>query len=176
MQQLCGLLSAYFEHLFRSRRAACVYKFILSLPSRQTSINDTCINSYVSPMLRGVQNTVRHSTIWRWLMTTSWRLSRRELYHIMSSCWVQNVRNLNSWRPLTDCGHWRSSAKTASSKNPDVLTVDTLNRLIMVALWNRGQYIFALDFYISIYLPFFSRLISAAAGWMSTILWHMVWP
>jgi len=23
---------------------------------------------------------------------------------------------------------------------------------------------------------FFPRLISAAAGWMSTILWHMVWP
>jgi len=23
---------------------------------------------------------------------------------------------------------------------------------------------------------FFPRLISAAAGWMSTTLWHMVWP
>jgi len=28
-------------------------------------------------------------------------------------------------------------------------------------------------FYLS---SFFPRLISAAAGWMSTILWHTVWP
>jgi len=28
-------------------------------------------------------------------------------------------------------------------------------------------------FYLSFFIP---RLISAAAGWMSTILWHMVWP
>jgi len=26
------------------------------------------------------------------------------------------------------------------------------------------------------YLLFFPRLISAAADWMSSILWHMVWP
>jgi len=45
--------------------------------------------------------------------------------------------------------------------------------LFMAALCNRcGHYIFALWF---LYL-FFPRLISAAAGWMSTILWHMVWP
>ena len=31
-------------------------------------------------------------------------------------------------------------------------------------------------FFLSFYLFFFPRLISAAAGWMSTILWHMVWP
>jgi len=47
--------------------------------------------------------------------------------------------------------------------------------LFMAALCNRGHYIFALWFLSSIYL-FFPRLISAAAGWMSTILWHMVWP
>jgi len=29
---------------------------------------------------------------------------------------------------------------------------------------------------IYLYSIFFPRLISAAAGWMSTILWHMVWP
>ena len=51
------------------------------------------------------------------------------------------------------------------------------------ALCNRADhYIFALWFLssifylLSIYLSFFPRLISAAAGWMSTILWHMVWP
>jgi len=46
--------------------------------------------------------------------------------------------------------------------------------VIMVALWNRADhYIFALwflsvFFYLSFF--FFPRLISAAAGWMSTIL------
>jgi len=47
----------------------------------------------------------------------------------------------------------------------------------MVALCNRADhYIFACDFYLSIYLFFIPRLISAAADWMSTILPHMVWP
>ena len=45
---------------------------------------------------------------------------------------------------------------------------------IMVALWNRETiYIFMLWFVL---LLFFPRLISAAADWMFTILWHMVWP
>ena len=51
--------------------------------------------------------------------------------------------------------------------------------VIMAALCNRGAIIFLpCDFYLSsIFLLFFiPRLISAAAGWMSTILWHMVWP
>ena len=51
--------------------------------------------------------------------------------------------------------------------------------VIMVALCNRADhYIFALWF-LSIfffYLSFFPRLISAVGDWMSTILWHMVWP
>ena len=47
--------------------------------------------------------------------------------------------------------------------------------IIMVALCNRADhYIFALLFLSSIF--FFPLLISAAAGWMSAILWHMVWP
>jgi len=48
----------------------------------------------------------------------------------------------------------------------------------MVALWNRaGHYIFALWFLSSFFLSFFiPRLISAAAGWMSTISLHTVWP
>jgi len=44
--------------------------------------------------------------------------------------------------------------------------------VFMVALWNRADhYIFALWF-LSIFLFFFPRLISAAADWMSTILHH----
>jgi len=49
--------------------------------------------------------------------------------------------------------------------------------LIMVALCNRADhYIFVRDFYLSFFFLFFPRLISAAIGWMSTILPHMVWP
>jgi len=48
--------------------------------------------------------------------------------------------------------------------------------MVMVALCNRPyHYIFALWF-LSIYLPFFPRLISAVGDWMSTIFQHMVWP
>jgi len=46
----------------------------------------------------------------------------------------------------------------------------------MVAVHNRtDHYIFALLF-LSSSIFFYSSLISAAAGWMSTILWHMAWP
>jgi len=45
----------------------------------------------------------------------------------------------------------------------------------MAALWNRaGHYIFVLWFLLlSFYLSFFSRLFSAIADWMSTILPHI---
>jgi len=47
--------------------------------------------------------------------------------------------------------------------------------LIMAALRSRcGHYIFALWFLLSSFL--FTRLISAVADWLSTILPHMVWP
>jgi len=60
----------------------------------------------------------------------------------------------------------------------DLKKFNFTNRVIMAALCNRADhYIFALWFLSSIYLSsFFPRLISAAAGRMSTILWHMVWP
>ena len=44
--------------------------------------------------------------------------------------------------------------------------------------WSRPLYfcpVVSLYLLLSIFL-FFPHLISAAAGWMSTILWHMVWP
>jgi len=48
--------------------------------------------------------------------------------------------------------------------------------LIMVALCNRADhYIFALWF-LSFFLLFFPRLISAVGDWISAILPHMVWP
>ena len=47
--------------------------------------------------------------------------------------------------------------------------------IIMAALCNRGALYFCPVLSI-FYLLFFPRLISAAAGRMSTILWHMVWP
>jgi len=57
--------------------------------------------------------------------------------------------------------------------------------LLMVALWNRADLgigrtiIFSccdLFFFLSFFLSFFPRLISAVAEWMSAILAHMVWP
>jgi len=50
-----------------------------------------------------------------------------------------------------------------------VVTCKSDYYIIMAALCIGGHYIFACDFYLSIYL-FFPHLISAAAGWMSTIL------
>jgi len=48
--------------------------------------------------------------------------------------------------------------------------------IVMVALCTRADhYIFA-QWFLSFYLFFFPRLISAAADWMSTILRHMMWP
>jgi len=47
-------------------------------------------------------------------------------------------------------------------------------QFIMDALRSRcGHYIFVL--FLSFFLSFFPRLISAVADWMSTILRHMVW-
>jgi len=47
----------------------------------------------------------------------------------------------------------------------------------MAALCNRaGHYIFAMWFLSSSFIYLFSRLISAAADWMSTTLPHVVWP
>jgi len=47
--------------------------------------------------------------------------------------------------------------------------------LFMAALRSRcGHCIFVL--FLSFFLSFFPRLISAVADWMSTILPHMVWP
>ena len=54
--------------------------------------------------------------------------------------------------------------------------------LFMAALCNRaGHYIwpcgfYLLSFFFFLLLSFFSRLISAAADWMSSILRHLVWP
>jgi len=57
---------------------------------------------------------------------------------------------------------------------PDFLC--ELFSVVLAALWNRaGHYIFALWF-LSFFLVFFPRLISAVTEWMSTMmLLHMVW-
>jgi len=48
--------------------------------------------------------------------------------------------------------------------------------LIMAVLCNRGPLYFCPVISIYRLLSFFSRLISAATDWISTILLHMVWP
>jgi len=51
---------------------------------------------------------------------------------------------------------------------------DKLVGIFMAALRNRCEhYIFVL--FLSFFLLFFHRLISAVAEWMSTILRHMMW-
>jgi len=96
-------------------------------------------------------------------------------------------------RPTPHCVTWGpSSPKRGTAPNFRPMSIvakrspiwDTTEylfvQLVMVALCNRADYyIFALLFLSSIFYilsSFFPRLISAAAGWMSTILWHMVWP
>ena len=83
---------------------------------------------------------------------------------------------------MTGKSTWRCDNVVVLSKH---LTCDMLRFVsipfFMAALWNRaGHYIFALWFLISFFFFlsyfFFSRLISAVADWMSTILLHMVRP
>jgi len=57
-------------------------------------------------------------------------------------------------------------------------TMQMVIQFFMAALCNRGGAlyfcpVFSVFFCLS---SFFRRLISAAAGWMSTILWYMPWP
>jgi len=74
-------------------------------------------------------------------------------------------------------GHWSTSlvapmlfmhCNIGSLWPPCVADADIF---FMAALRNRGGHYILLWF-----LSFFPCLISAAADWMSTILWHMVWP
>jgi len=51
----------------------------------------------------------------------------------------------------------------------------TAHILVMAALCNRGPLYFC-PVVSSIFFPFFPRLISAVADWMSTIPRHMAWP
>ena len=70
-----------------------------------------------------------------------------------------------------------------SSSRPMLCTRSRKGQCLVRCLWPPyviGQAIIFLPcgfFLSSIYLSFFiPRLISAVADWMSTILWHMVWP
>jgi len=56
-------------------------------------------------------------------------------------------------------------------------SIEVYNVIIMATLCNRGTIIFLpCSLFLSFYLSFFPRLISAATDWMSTILLHMAWP
>jgi len=66
------------------------------------------------------------------------------------------------------------------SKPPKHPSIARIFRLFMAALCTKaGHYIFALWFlllFLLLLLLSFSRLISAVADWMSTILPYMMWP
>ena len=85
-------------------------------------------------------------------------------------------RNKLTHRAFRTAHHWKPNKTTLAVSASAVCSFLVF---VMAALCNRaGHYIFALWFLSIFYLSFFSfpRLISAAAGWMSAILWHMVWP
>jgi len=62
-------------------------------------------------------------------------------------------------------------------KIPLMLSLEIFNiqSAVIISGRNRAGHIYFHPV-VSFYLSFFPRLISAAAGWMSTILWHIVWP
>jgi len=67
-----------------------------------------------------------------------------------------------------------------AKRSPISATAELL-LVLRLLLWPpyviRGPLYFCTVIYIFFfYLLFLPRLISAVAGWMSTILWHMVWP
>jgi len=69
----------------------------------------------------------------------------------------------------------RATVELGIGPHSTAWAIEKRRQLIMVALCNRADhYILPCNFYLL--LSFFPRLISAAACWMSTILWHMAWP
>jgi len=57
----------------------------------------------------------------------------------------------------------------------------SIHYLVVVFLWppcviEQAIIFFPCGFFLSFYLSFFPRLISAATDWMSTMLLHMAWP
>jgi len=116
------------------------------------------------------------------------------------------LRPISGWDPLASLGHSSkfqqvshlgsvTAQHSSSGRQPNFAALNRgrhlysagrqshwalAHMLVMVALCNRADhYIFALLFlsvYLLLLLSFFPRLISASVGWMSTILWHMVWP
>ena len=57
-----------------------------------------------------------------------------------------------------------------------ITTTTTTTTVFMAALWNRAAHYIFMLWFLSIFYLFFPHLISVATHWMSTILWHMVWP
>jgi len=124
---------------------------------------------------------------WMWSMARSrlWQPSFALRYHSPGGSVVTVPCHRSPWSP-----HRRSSCSTRytyhglisfrSCSGSCVSALKWVTTIFMAALCNRGPLYFCpvVSFYLlSIYLlSFFPRLISAAAGWMSAILWHMVWP
>ena len=91
------------------------------------------------------------------------------LIYIVPVCYVKTGR------------HGKKTSNIIITLHRKNVSIITNIPVIMVALCNRADhYIFALwflsSFFLSFFLFFFPRLISAVADWMSAILPHMVWP
>jgi len=110
------------------------------------------------------------------------RFTTEDRYFVLDALWI------HPWKGRYPCtetyshriGHHPTSVKSTAEISGGGLWHRKFFAvpLFMVPLCNRADhYIFALLFLSSssssLFIP---HLISAVAGWMSTILWHMVWP
>ena len=90
------------------------------------------------------------------------------------------------WADLQSVDMLRCYGNLTRTRNVSEYMIVLVVCLVMAALWNRaGHYIFSLWFLCSLFFLFSAlllsflfctRLISAAADWISTILPQMVWP
>ena len=102
----------------------------------------------------------------RQFQATGQPVSRTQASDALTSRLPRYHLSRRPWFPVNRFKFWQS---------------DSIRAIFMAALCNRGAIIFLpCSFFLSssifFFFLFFPRLISAAAGWMSTILWHMVWP
>jgi len=99
------------------------------------------------------------------------------------TCWLSLILYNSNQRQCLWCyphdhGHCRS-CRIHCMLSISICYLLLVFSFFMVALCNRADHYICALYVISIFYlsSFFPRLISAAAtGWMSTILWHMVWP
>jgi len=125
----------------------------------------------------GWQHYFRHKHPFQLLFRCKMRVA------IPTPVWIRNARSSKQMsKPAATVGGHSELGAAASTKA--VWWDLHLASLLMHLLWSpyviRQTIIFSSCFFLLSFflllLLFFPRLISAVGDWMSTILWHMVWP